>query len=173
MKNSCEVSPQKLIYWTNLVKITHMWRRWGTPPNFFLANLDDMTSSWDIEQNILKLVILGHFLPFYPSKAPKIRILKIEKNRFIWCTVSGVRSETGRIFCHSGPFFTFFPMETENQNFEKMKKYLKLLSFHKCIPKMAIIWCMVPHILSVADIIFCHFGPFFALTTWKIKILKK
>ena len=25
-------------------------------------------SSWDIEQNILKLVILDHFLPFYPTK---------------------------------------------------------------------------------------------------------
>ena len=94
-------------------KITHMWRRWGTPQNFFLAfidelekqifikncwgrpiknkiilictnvpffkkikkytcrdhnqNLNDMIySSWDIEQNRLKLIILGHFLPFYP-----------------------------------------------------------------------------------------------------------
>ena len=35
----------------------------------------------------------------------------------------------------------------------------------------------VPKIWSMADRIFCHFGPFFALlyalTTWKIKILKK
>ena len=36
-------------------------------------------SPWDIEQNILKLVILGHFLPFYPLKTPKIKILKNEK----------------------------------------------------------------------------------------------
>ena len=36
-------------------------------------------SSWDIEQNILKLVILSHFLPFYPFKTPKINILKNEK----------------------------------------------------------------------------------------------
>ena len=36
-------------------------------------------SSWDIEQNILKLVILGHFLPFYLHKNPKIKILKNEK----------------------------------------------------------------------------------------------
>ena len=33
-------------------------------------------SSWDIEQNLLKLVILGHFLPFYHQKTPKIKILK-------------------------------------------------------------------------------------------------
>ena len=36
-------------------------------------------SSWDIEQNILKLVILGHFLPFYPIQTPKIKILKMKK----------------------------------------------------------------------------------------------
>ena len=112
-------------------KITHMWRRCGTPQNFFLAfidklekqliffnnfnfnwngpmknkiiliftmlyffkkkikkhtcryhyqNLDDMIyTSWDIEQNILILVILGHLLPFYPPKTSKIKILKNEK----------------------------------------------------------------------------------------------
>ena len=37
-------------------------------------------SSWDIEQNILKLVKIGHFLPFYPLQNPKIKILKNEKN---------------------------------------------------------------------------------------------
>ena len=36
-------------------------------------------SSWDIEQNILKLVILGHFLPFYPLKTQKSKFLKNEK----------------------------------------------------------------------------------------------
>ena len=36
-------------------------------------------SSWDIEQNLLKLVILGHFLPFTPLKTPKIKILKNKK----------------------------------------------------------------------------------------------
>ena len=42
---------------------------------------------------------------------------------------------------------------------------------------MTIISPTVPKIWSMADRIFCHFGPFFALlyalTTWKIKILKK
>ena len=28
-------------------------------------------SSWDIERERLKLVILGHFLPFYPSNDPE------------------------------------------------------------------------------------------------------
>ena len=38
-----------------------------------------------------------------------------------------------------------------------------MLSFYICLPHMTIIWCMVPEISSVADIIFCHFGLFFAL----------
>ena len=100
-------------------------------------------SSWDIEQNILQLVILGHFLPFYsPKKTPKIKILKNEKicwryhfthvyqnskTHNIWCTVSEIRRETDRIFCILGYFLPFYqPPPTndpENQNFEtKMKK---------------------------------------------------
>ena len=114
----------KTFNFTNKTKIKHMWRRWGTPQNFFLAfidefkkqiviikmlkwaknkiiliftrlhffkkikknicryhyqNLNMIYSSWDIEQNILKFVILGHFLPFYPLKTPTIKILKNEK----------------------------------------------------------------------------------------------
>ena len=86
-------------------------------------NLDDriymIYSSWDIEQNILKLVILGHFLPFYPRKNPK------------------------------------------NQNFEKWKNLLETSSFYTCVPKITIIWCMVPEIWSATDRIFCHNGPIF------------
>ena len=85
-------------------------------------NLDDMNySSWDTEQNILKLVILGHILPFYPPKNQK-------KSKF-WI----------------------------------MKKFAEISSFYTCVPKITIIWYMVPEIRSEADIIFCHFGPYFAL----------
>ena len=44
-------------------------------------NLDDMTySSWNIECARLKLLILGHFLPFYPPKnKKKTQFLKNEK----------------------------------------------------------------------------------------------
>ena len=59
---------------------------------------------------------------------------------------------------------------------KKWKKHLEILSFYTSIPKMTIIWCMVPEILSTTDWTFCHFGPFFTLllplTTRKIKILK-
>ena len=47
---------------------------------YHYQNLNDtIYSSWDIEQNKLKLVILDHFLPFIPLKTPKIKILKSEK----------------------------------------------------------------------------------------------
>ena len=86
---------------------------------YHYQNLDDMIySSWDIEQNILKLAILGHFLPFYPLKTPKLKILKKWKNllkisSFYTCVqksqsyhVRFLRYRvTDRIFCHFGLFF--------------------------------------------------------------------
>ena len=114
-------------------------------------NLDDMIymiySSWDIEQNILKLVILGHFLPFYPLKTPKIKILKNEEicwryHHFthvyqksqscdIWFLRRGVRQT---IFCHFGPFFALLPPPLMIPKMkilkEKFKKSLEILSFY-------------------------------------------
>ena len=46
---------------------------------YHYKNLDDIIhSSWDVEQNILKLVILVHFLPFYPQKPLKSKFWKME-----------------------------------------------------------------------------------------------
>ena len=77
--------------------------------------------SWDTEQNILKLVILGHFLPFYrpsPPKKPQNQNLKNEtfytcvpKITIIWGTVPEIRSETYRTFCHFGPLFALLPFD--------------------------------------------------------------
>ena len=39
---------------------------------------------------------------------------------------------------------------------------LEISSFYTCVPKIKVIWSMVPEIQSGTDI-FCHFGPFFAL----------
>ena len=49
---------------------------------YHYQNLDDMIyRSWDIKQNRVKLVILGHSLPFYPPKNPKNHFFfKNEKN---------------------------------------------------------------------------------------------
>ena len=33
-------------------KITHMWRRWGTPQNFFLAFIDDLEKQIIIKKTV-------------------------------------------------------------------------------------------------------------------------
>ena len=107
---------------------------------YHYQNLDDtIYSSWDIEQNILKLVILGHFLPFYPPKKPqnqnfeKWKILleissfyrRVPKITIIWCTAPKIQSETDRIFCHFGPFFAFLTPPTPPLMILKMKSLRK------------------------------------------------
>ena len=60
-------------------------------------------------------------------------------------------------------FLPFYPTnKSKNQNFEKMINFVKL-SFYICLPRMTIIWCMVPEIWSTTGKIFSHFGPFFVL----------
>ena len=87
----------------------------------------------------LELVIMVHFLPFYPPplKTQKIRILKewkkllekssfytsVPKTRIIWGTVPEIRSETDKIFIILGHFLPFYPPNyRENQNLKNMKK---------------------------------------------------
>ena len=63
--------------------------------------------------------------------------------------------------CH---FLPFYPLTTwKIKMLKKWKKYLEMSSFYTCVPRIRIIWCMLPEIWSVTDIIFCHFGPIFAL----------
>ena len=66
-------------------------------------------------------------------------------------------------------FWAIFP--PENQNFE-WKKLVEMSSFYTCIQKITIIWCMLPEIFSATVIIFCQFGPFFALLShyWPQKL---
>ena len=63
------------------------------------------------------------------------------------------------ILHHFLPFYP--PMDLENQNFDKMKKYLEILSFNKCVPWMKIIWRMVPEIWSTMDRIFVTWAIFY------------
>ena len=103
-------------------------------------DLDDIIySSWDIECDRLKLVILGHFFSFYPPlvKTQKIKILKkwkkfqeislytsVPKTTIIWGTVPEIWSKTDLFFfCHFGPFFALLPpINPENWKNEKKKK---------------------------------------------------
>ena len=91
---------------------------------YHYENLDDMIySSWYIEQNIMKLVILCHSLLFYPPKIPKNQNFKKWKNlleissfytcvtkiTIIWCTVPEIWGKTDKKICHFGPYFALLP----------------------------------------------------------------
>ena len=126
---------------------------------YHYENLDTIYSSWDIAQHILKLVILGRFLPFYLPKNP------INQNFQKWKNLLEISS-----------FYTCVPKITIKFWKKKWKKCLDILSFYTY---MCIInedhmiygsWnirCDRQKFLSFWAI-FCPFSP---LTTWKIKIL--
>ena len=128
--------------------------------------------------------IPGHFLLFYPTIDPKIKIWKNVKNNgdiilLHMCTINQdhMIHSSWDIKCKGQsvlPFWAILPFDPpnnpKNQNFEKKKKkkwktHLEILSFYTCVLQMMIIWCMVPEILSTTDKIFCHFRLFFTLLT--------
>ena len=140
-------------------------------------------SSWDIECDRLKLVIIGHSFLFYPPppKNPKIKNLKkwqklleissvytgVPKTTIIWRTFPEIRSET-ESFVIMGHFLPFFPpstpLTTPKIKILKKWKQLEISSFHTRVPKIMIICYTVPEIWCVTDTItIFHFGLFFAL----------
>ena len=142
--------------------------------------LDDMiNSSWDIECDRLKLVIMGHFLPCPPSKKPKIQnfekmkkitgdiiIFHMSTKKHNHMRYGSWNTEWETEFIVSlGHFLPFYPTNNpKNQNFEKMKKRLKISSFYTNVPKIMIKCYTVPEIWRVTDVIVIfHFGLFFAL----------
>ena len=146
-------------------------------------------SSWDIEQNIVKLVILGHFLLFYPLKTPKIKILKNQKNCWryhfthvyqksqsydVWFLRHEVRQT--EFFVIMDSFLPFYPpMNPENKILKKNKKTLEDIII------LQIFTINDSHMIyGFSDIeysrqnlsfwtVFCSLTP---LTARKIKILK-
>ena len=164
---------------------------------YHYQNLDDVIySSWDLKQNILKLVILGHFFPFYPRKKPQnkkfwkmkklLQILSFytcaPKIIMIWCMVLKIWRATDIIFCHSGPFFALLaPYGPKKLKFWKNERstwryyhftnvYHKWQSYDVWFLRYRVqrtkLFVILDHFLTV----FCSFTP---LTTRKIKILKK
>ena len=98
---------------------------------YHYQNLDDMIySSWDIEQNILKLIILGHFL-HYPPMDPKFwkkftNVYHKWQSYNVWF----LRYQDFFILDHFLPFYP--PKTLKSQNFEKMKKkYGDIIILHK------------------------------------------
>ena len=135
-------------------------------------------SSWDIEQNVLKLVILGLFLSFYPLKSQKIKIFKNEKicrryHHFIhvyqksqsydvWFLRYGVRQT--EFFVIMDHFFPFTPQWT--QKIKILKKWKKTLGDIIILQMFTITDNHMIYGFSDMECNkqnFCHFGPFFAL----------
>ena len=120
-----------------------------------------------------------HFGPFFSLTTWRIKILK-KWNKHIhvyhkWRWFLRCKMQPTVFFVILDHFLLFYlPNNLKNQNFEEMKKPpVKMSLFHKYVPKITVIWCMLHKIWSATDKYFCHFGHFFDLTTWKIKIFKK
>ena len=79
---------RKLLKWANkkcksfkINKVVFFLKNKENVLHLCTKNLDNIIyNSWDIGHDRLKLVILGHFLPFYHLKTWKSRILKKWKN---------------------------------------------------------------------------------------------
>ena len=128
-------------------------------------------------------VILGDFSLFYhpptpdptppslPWMIPKIKILR-KKTKQNMCTINedhiiygswNIRCDRQKFSSFWAIFCIFSPLTTWKIKILTLKKFLEMLSFYTFAPSLTIIWCMVPEIWSVTDIIFCHSGLFFAL----------
>ena len=139
-----------------------------------------MYDPWNIRcngQNFLSFWAI--FCPFSNLTIQKIKILKLKKILgdiiiLHTCTIndnhvmySSWDEECNRqnVLSFWTIFCPFTPLWTQKiKILEKWKTHLKILSFHKCVPQMTVIWCMVPEIWSATDIIFFvildHFLPF-------------
>ena len=109
----------------------------------------------------------GSFLvlltPPLPLKTQKIRILKKWKKllKYYFTLVYQKPSETGKYVVLLSNFLPFdSPNNSENRRCHHFTR----------VPKITIIWCMLPEIWSVT-VTFCPFTPL--LTPLKIKIWKK
>ena len=100
----------------------------------------------------------------------------------VYCMVPEMWSTTDKVFCHFGPFFALFlprPSNSENQNFEKLKKTpgdIIILHMYTIIDNHVMYgsWNMEcdGHFVLSFWTIFCPFNPS-PLTTQKLKIKKK
>ena len=137
-----------------------------------------MHGSWNMECKTLNLLSVWIiFCPFTPLTIQKITILKKKKKTLryyhftnvyhqwqsydVWFLRYGVQpTEFFVILDCFLPFYT--PNNSENQNFEEIKKHLEISSFYPSVPKVMIICYTVPEIQHNTDVIFSfHFGLFF------------
>ena len=121
-------------------------------------------------------VVLGHFLPFYPTNNQNnqnfektsgdiIILLKCAINENHMMYGSWDTKWTDRIFCRFGPFLPYYPTNSPKIKIKKKwKNRLEMLSFYISVPKIMIVYYTFPVIQSVTDVIvISRFGLFFAL----------
>ena len=126
-------------------KITHMWRRWGTPQNPFLVFIDEL---WKTQKR--------RILEKWKKKSGNIIILHKRNKNHNHMRYSLWDMEWDKIFCHFGPFFALWPSYLCTTNDDHM---------------MYGYWDIKHHIIFLSFwAISCPITP---LTTQKIKILKK
>ena len=82
----------------NLKKITHIWRRWGTPQNCLLAFINELWKTWKI--GILRK---------WKKIAGDIIILCMCTKNHNYMRYSSWDMKWDRSFCHFGPFFALSP----------------------------------------------------------------
>ena len=116
-------------------KITHMWRRWGSPQNFLWPFIDELWETWKIEK-IAGIIILHRCTKSHNHM--KYSSWDTKSDKFFlsfWA-----------IFC---PFTPHPPNNPENQNFEKMTKHIwrchhsklvqqKTRSYNVCLVKYGV-----------------------------------
>ena len=99
----------------------------------------------------------------------------VTKPTIIWGMVSEIEWDRQLYLSVCAIFCRFTPLETQSIKFFKKWKMHMVHTFHIFVPKLLIIWCLLPEIW-VQHTIFCHFGSFFALLLhyWfqKLKIEK-
>ena len=149
-------------------------------------------SSWDIKCERLKLVIMDHFCPFTLRKTPKNqnfenmkKMLEISSFYKSVPETTIMRYSSWDMELHRQDSFLSFraifcpftPLTTwKIKTLRKWKKHLDMSSFYTYVPKITIIWCMLPEIWSTTDksfVILGHFLPFIGPKNQNLEKMKK
>ena len=155
-----------------------------------------MYGSWDMKCNRQKFfIILGHFLPFYPLKTPKMNYQKNEKthgdiiilHKFnknhdhrLYCSWDMARG--GCNYFHFELYF-FYPLTAQKMNISKNEKKTfqktpgDMISLHKCIKNhdhmLYCSWDMEYVRCNCYFLFWAIFCPFTLLTARKMKTSEK
>ena len=134
------------------LKKSELWKNEKNAGDIIILHLCTKTTIiWGMVPEIrseTEFFILGNFLTFNPVKIWKITISQkwkthlempsfytcTTKIRIIWCMLPKIRSVTGIILCHFGPFFALLPHYwSQKVKFGKISKTMEILSFYTCV----------------------------------------